>query len=690
MNRYCYYCMFPVQETDTVCPHCGKPPEVESAKHLLAPGTLLHGRYLLGRALGQGGFGITYIGRDELLNMRVAVKEFYPNGYAYRDHAVSNAITITASGQDFFRDGKQKFLHEARTLARFFEEPGIVSVHDFFEDNNTAYIVMEYLDGLTMKRYVAQNGKIPADKLMRAVQPLIRALDKVHAQGIIHRDISPDNIIVLADGSLKLLDFGAAREVGGDKSMSVMLKPGYAPEEQYRSKGNQGPWTDVYALCATLYFCLTGVRPEESVERAMNPNNTLRLPSELGAQITPDQESVLQRGLAVRAADRYQSMGELANAMFRKEPALRQQTIESGRPSAKAAEKSGDAENGDGRTVFAETPEYQKSAAARAEAGEADEEPGGLTAMVADPESAEAAYAAAEDGGDATVQVAEQKEPGAPRTAKKKKGPLWAGAAALGALVLIGGLYFGARGKSPAAEDVVPVVLTAGPEITAGPELTPAAEPSSEPTPEPTPEPMLDPSFFDDAAFLGDSISGVLEFYGLNNEGLGKPTFLVTVDYSVQAAVDGSTLVRYRGRDYTPENALAAAGVNKVYIMLGAMGDIANYGIDKTMENWATMIANIREKNPEIRIFIQSCTPLAGDSPRLTNQMVDEYNARLKDFAAENDCTFVEIGEHFKDARGLLPYEHCRDGFAHLRIDDAAIWVELLKDPANYSISPRA
>ena len=104
MNRYCYNCMFPVLETDTVCPHCGKPPEVESAKHLLAPGTLLHGRYLLGRALGQGGFGITYIGRDELLNMRVAVKEFYPNGYAYRDHAVSNAITITASGQDFFRD----------------------------------------------------------------------------------------------------------------------------------------------------------------------------------------------------------------------------------------------------------------------------------------------------------------------------------------------------------------------------------------------------------------------------------------------------------------------------------------------------------------------------------------------------------------------------------------------------------
>lgn len=255
---------------------------------------------------------------------------------------------------------------------------------------------------------------------------------------------------------------------------------------------------------------------------------------------------------------------------------------------------------------------------------------------------------------------------------------------------------------APATPGPIPVV-TPAPEPTPEPAPEPTAEPAPEPTeeaaePEPTPEPtpevtaepMLEPSYFDDAAFLGDSISGVLEYYGLNHDGLGKPTFLVTVDYSVQAAVDGSMLVRYHGRDYKPEGALAAAGVNKVFIMLGAMGDIANFGIDKTMDNWAKLVDNIREKNPEIRIFIQSCTPLAGDTPRLTNQMVDDYNARLKDFAAENDCTFVEIGEHFKDARGQLPFEHCRDGFAHLRIDSASVWVEQLKDPANYSVSPRA
>ncbi len=158
---------------------------------------------------------------------------------------MTDLITITNSSQNFFRNGLRKFLQEAQTLARFNEEPGIVSVYDFFEENNTAYIVMEYLDGITLKQFVSAKGKIPADALFRRMQPLIYVLGKVHAQDIIHRDISPDNIMVLRDGTLKLLDFGAAREIGGDKSLSVMLKPGYAPYEQYRSNGRQGPWTDI-------------------------------------------------------------------------------------------------------------------------------------------------------------------------------------------------------------------------------------------------------------------------------------------------------------------------------------------------------------------------------------------------------------------------------------------------------------
>ena len=314
MSSYCYNCMWLIEPGTNVCPHCGKQTQIDAPLHQLKPGALLRDRYLVGRALGQGGFGITYIGRDTLLDICVAIKEFYPNGFAYRDHDLTHMVTITDSGRNLFHDGKQKFLREAQILARFNEEPGIVSVHDFFEENNTAYIVMEYLDGVTLKNYVAARGKLSAEMLLRMMRPLIQALGKVHEQGIIHRDISPDNIIVMPGDQLKLLDFGAAREVGGDKSLSVMLKPGYAPEEQYRSRGKQGPWTDVYALCATMYYCLTGVRPEESVERAMNPDSGLATPSSLGASITSEQENVILHGMAVRNSERYQTMRELEEA----------------------------------------------------------------------------------------------------------------------------------------------------------------------------------------------------------------------------------------------------------------------------------------------------------------------------------------------------------------------------------------
>lgn len=319
MSQYCHNCMRPVEEGCATCPHCGRPAVTLNAIHQLAPGTVLQGRYLIGRALGQGGFGITYIGRDTLLNLRIAVKEYYPNGCSYRDHDVTDMVTITTMDKEVYHKGKRRFLQEAQTLARFIDEPGIVSVHDYFEGNNTAYIVMEYVDGVTLKSAVKTGGRLSADTLLPMMKPLIEALEKVHAQGIIHRDISPENIIWLMNKKLKLLDFGAAREVSGDKSLSVMLKPGYAPEEQYRSKGRQGPWTDIYALCATMYYCLTGIRPEESVERAMNPGNRLKRPSELGATISPAQESAILRGMAIQANERYQTMQELCDALYGEE-----------------------------------------------------------------------------------------------------------------------------------------------------------------------------------------------------------------------------------------------------------------------------------------------------------------------------------------------------------------------------------
>ena len=252
---------------------------------------------------------------------------------------------------------------------------------------------------------------------------------------------------------------------------------------------------------------------------------------------------------------------------------------------------------------------------------------------------------------------------------------------------------------TPAPETTPIPEATPAPEATPIPAATPAPEATPEPVPEPTPEPVPEPTpepvpltedYFNDAAFLGDSISGTLEYYSTNMGGLGKPVFLVLGDYSVKAAVDGTMLVRYQNTSMKPEDALAAAGAKKVFIMLGAMGDIAGGHIDETMANWDKLISNIRVKNPDIRIFIQSCTPLSarGETERLSNSLVNEYNERLKSFAEENDCCYVAIGEGFRDDQGALSDDYCRDSYAHLRIDAGKHWIELLMDPANYSVSP--
>ena len=317
MSRYCYNCMKSVEDNCIRCPYCGKRPDRDNEIHQLKTGTLLHDRYLVGRKIGQGGFGITYIGLDTILGPTVAIKEYYPNGYAYRDHAVTHVVTVTDGGADLFHHEKNRFL---RTLARFDRGPGILTVRDSFEDNNTAYIVMEYLDGENLKHYVESKGKISAEQLFAMIQPIIQTMGKVHKQGIIHLDISPDNIFVLPGNKcrLKQLDFDVARNVAyDDRRSSIVFNRYYAPPEQYLSRKEQGPWTDVYALCATMYYCLTGKVPEEALERCMNPDSRLIPPSALGADITPDQENVILRGMAVKSSERYQSMEELEAAMSR-------------------------------------------------------------------------------------------------------------------------------------------------------------------------------------------------------------------------------------------------------------------------------------------------------------------------------------------------------------------------------------
>ena len=316
----CSNCMKELTVENAVfCPYCGKNPKEQNALHRLSAGTVLHDRYLVGATLGEGGFGITYVGFDTTLQMKVALKEYYPSGIATRVNTVSNTVSVGVEKQkNIFDSGKDSFLNEARSVAQFSKERGIVDVRDFFTENNTAYIVMEFLDGVNLNEYIYKNGVIEAKQTFEMMLPLMRSLEKMHKQNVIHRDISPDNIMYQYDGTLKLMDFGAARHFSQDesKSLSVVLKPGYAPYEQYSRKGKQGPWTDVYALCATIYKCITGETPPDSLDRAIEDD--LKKPSELGVSIPEILENALMKGLAVHSQNRLQSMDELISAVEEK------------------------------------------------------------------------------------------------------------------------------------------------------------------------------------------------------------------------------------------------------------------------------------------------------------------------------------------------------------------------------------
>ncbi len=295
-----------------ICPHCGYEATDKDAQNgaYLPEGTILQNRYLLGKVLGQGGFGITYIGYDNTLNIRVAIKEYYPSDIAQRTLG-SKTISPFTQFQSDYEHGKKRFIEEARTLAKFSDFPGIVSVSDCFEDGGSAYMVMQFLEGVTLKEYLNRKGnKIDPNEAISILTPVMDALREVHRAGIIHRDISPDNIFITSDGQVKLIDFGAAREsMGGGKSLSIQLKQGYAPEEQYRAHGNQGSWTDVYALAATLYRMVTGETPPESIERLSY--DTLIIPEDLPENI----RIALQMGLAVRAPERYATVEQFQNAL---------------------------------------------------------------------------------------------------------------------------------------------------------------------------------------------------------------------------------------------------------------------------------------------------------------------------------------------------------------------------------------
>lgn len=307
------------KENDEICPFCGfDSNEYAASPHHLPLKTILAGKYLIGRVLGEGGFGITYLAWDLNLGVKIAVKEYYPMGFVTREHnSTCSVLPYVGDKTAFFAAGRDRYVEEAKSLAKFYGLPGIVAVKDFFLENNTAYIVMEFVEGKTLKQMLADaGGKLPAATVLEMTKPLMRSLSEVHNAGVIHRDISPDNIMVTKEGNVKLLDFGAARDYAdsGNRSLSVLLKPGYAPEEQYRTRGVQGPWSDVYALCATIYRAITGVTPPESVERLRA--DELQTPSSLGAALDPAREKALLKGMAVLQNERWQSVIELYEALY--------------------------------------------------------------------------------------------------------------------------------------------------------------------------------------------------------------------------------------------------------------------------------------------------------------------------------------------------------------------------------------
>ena len=315
----CMHCMSQLEEPKGVCPVCGfDNASAENAPNQLDCGSILAGTYLVGCVLGQGGFGITYIGFDLNLNLKVAIKEYYPEGCVTRDGRThTSVVPLPGEKKAFFEKGREKFVSEAQILARFTDEPSIVGVRGFFHENGTAYIVMDFVEGETLKARAARfGGRLPAAEVLGFFKPLCASLARVHEAGLLHRDISPDNIIIKKNGMPVLLDFGAARQISmtGEHSNTINVKHGFAPEEQYRTHGEQGPWTDVYALAATIYRLTTGVNPPQALDR-LTSDTPITPPNRLGADLTPAQEAAVLHGLAVRASDRISSMDQFLHEL---------------------------------------------------------------------------------------------------------------------------------------------------------------------------------------------------------------------------------------------------------------------------------------------------------------------------------------------------------------------------------------
>lgn len=338
-EKQCMGCMEFYDSKFDVCPFCGST-ENKEAKELLhiEPGTVITApdgnQYVIGNSIGYGGFGVTYIGYDRKLKRKVAIKEYLPSEFATRAlHKPDVMVNNSEKKKQQFEKGKDKFLQEAQKLAQVSNVDGIVHIYDSFEANNTAYIVMEYLEGETLSSYLEQKKMLTEEQATDMIVPVLQTLDEVHGHGIIHRDIAPDNIFLAKDGKgntkVKLIDFGASRyaSTSHSKSLTVLIKPGYSPAEQYQSNGEQGAYTDIYAVAAVLYRMVTGVQPVDAFERRTRiqsgKKDPLAAPSAYNSELSENFENALLNAMNVRVEDRSATASEFLEELISFEPVKR-------------------------------------------------------------------------------------------------------------------------------------------------------------------------------------------------------------------------------------------------------------------------------------------------------------------------------------------------------------------------------
>lgn len=330
-NMLCMGCMTELERAGMPCPRCGfDVTRYQRPGNSLPLYEIVNGKYLIGRVLGIGGFGITYIAWDFYQGKRVCVKEYFPRRIAVRNrggHTYSEQISVSIycggeSGmlqpekvQSAYMKGLSAYIKEAENLSRYYLMPGIVSIRDFFYGNNTAYIVMEYIDGIDMKRYAQRRGgRLRPEEVFALLKDVLKALDAVHKDNIIHRDISPDNIMLTRKSKAILIDFGAAKDYADSQAAPIQLKHGYAPVEQYKKDAKQGPWTDVYSMCASIYYLMTGIRIPASPER--KKHDTVQKLQVMGVPIPEHQDLAIWKGLQIEPEQRYPSIGELYQDIY--------------------------------------------------------------------------------------------------------------------------------------------------------------------------------------------------------------------------------------------------------------------------------------------------------------------------------------------------------------------------------------